>query len=59
MLIMWRAWFLRNDAIFGTGRETITGSVNFLVSYYASLRGFCTKGNKETDKKERHRWTIP
>jgi hypothetical protein len=51
MLSMWRAWFLRNDAIFGTGRETITGSVNFLVSYHATLSGLCTKGSKETDVK--------
>jgi hypothetical protein len=50
-LIMWRAWFLRNDAIFGTGRETITGSVNFLVSCHATLCRLCMKGSKEIDVK--------
>jgi hypothetical protein len=49
MLMMWRTWFLRNDAIFGTDREMITGSVNFLVIYHATLSGLCTKGSKETD----------
>jgi hypothetical protein len=51
MLMMWRTWLLRNDAIFGTGREMITGSVNFLVIYHATLSGLCTKGSKETDVK--------
>jgi hypothetical protein len=49
LLIMWRALFLRNNLVFGTGQESIMGSVKFLASYWESLCGIdrrrCADGN--------------
>jgi hypothetical protein len=48
---MWRGWFLHNDAIFGSGKETITSSVMFMVNYNATLRRLSLKENKGADEK--------
>jgi ribonuclease HI len=37
LLLLWRAWHLRNDFIHGQGRATIPGSMQFLKSYVTSL----------------------
>jgi hypothetical protein len=37
LLLMWRAWHLRNDITHGEGKCTVTGSEGFLVSYCESL----------------------
>jgi hypothetical protein len=37
LLLMWRAWHLRNDVMHGEGKCTVTGSEGFLVSYSESL----------------------
>jgi hypothetical protein len=39
LLLMWCAWHIRNDMIFGTGKETVMGLGNFLVSYSETLSG--------------------
>jgi hypothetical protein len=51
MLLMWRGWFLRNDVIFGKGRETVTGSVKFLVSYSDTLSRLSKQGKRGIDEK--------
>lgn len=38
LLVLWRAWFLRNDILFGAGRASVEGSFLFLLSYWDSLR---------------------
>lgn len=49
LLMMWRALFLRNNLVFGTGQESIMGSAKFLASYWESLcridRRRCVAGN--------------
>jgi hypothetical protein len=37
LLLLWRAWHLRNDVIHASGRALIIGSVMFLTSYSESL----------------------
>jgi hypothetical protein len=37
LLLLWRAWFLRNDAIHGKGTTTVNALVEFLTSYAATL----------------------
>lgn len=37
MLMCWRAWHLRNDAIHATGQASVVGSARFLISYSESL----------------------
>ena len=32
-----RVWHLRNNVIFGNGRESISGSVNFVVNFWSSF----------------------
>jgi hypothetical protein len=39
LLLLWRAWHLRNDVIRGKGNGSILGSVKFLVNYSDSLKG--------------------
>jgi hypothetical protein len=39
ILLLWRAWHLRNDVIHGKGNGSILGSVKFLVNYSDSLKG--------------------
>lgn len=36
LLLLWRAWHLRNDCIFGKGKETVLASATFLQSYWDS-----------------------
>lgn len=38
LFILWRAWHLRNDAIFTDAKATIAASVSFLVLSTISLR---------------------
>lgn len=37
IFMFWRAWHLRNDLIFGKGKESITASVSFVQNYWASF----------------------
>lgn len=37
MLLLWRAWHLRNNVIHGGGRETVSDSVRFLLRYEEEL----------------------
>jgi hypothetical protein len=37
LLILWRAWYIRNDITHGKGTTTITGSAHFLKAYVESL----------------------
>jgi hypothetical protein len=37
LLILWRAWYIRNDITHGKGTTTITGSAHFLKTYVESL----------------------
>ncbi|XP_062186766.1 uncharacterized protein LOC133890399 [Phragmites australis] len=39
LMLLWRAWHLRNDIIYGKGEATIGASVAFLRSYVQSLLG--------------------
>lgn len=34
LLLLWRAWFLRNDSVHGTGEASVFGSSIFLQSYW-------------------------
>jgi ribonuclease HI len=38
LLMLWRAWHLRNDVIHSDGKASVTGSVMFLHSYLHDLR---------------------
>jgi hypothetical protein len=38
LLLLWRAWHLRNDIVHATGTTSITGSALFLTSYGESLK---------------------
>ncbi|GJN39785.1 hypothetical protein PR202_gb28926 [Eleusine coracana subsp. coracana] len=37
LLLLWRAWHLRNDIIHGKGTCSVVGSARFLISYLESL----------------------
>jgi hypothetical protein len=37
LLLLWRAWHLRCNVIYDDGKETISNSVNFLLSYASTL----------------------
>jgi hypothetical protein len=37
LLVLWRAWHIRCDAIYEKGKETIKNSVNFLLAYASAL----------------------
>jgi hypothetical protein len=51
LLIMWRGWFLWNDIIFEKGRETISGSTKFLMSYNETINELSKRGKREADDK--------
>jgi hypothetical protein len=51
LLLMWRGWFLCNDVIFGKGRETLTGSVKFLVCYSDTLSELSKQGKRGINEK--------
>uniref|UniRef100_A0A0A9G2M2 RNase H type-1 domain-containing protein n=1 Tax=Arundo donax TaxID=35708 RepID=A0A0A9G2M2_ARUDO len=52
LLLLWRAWHLRNDIIHAKGECTITGSTIFLKSYRDSLFNIRQQGSKAmTDEK--------
>jgi ribonuclease HI len=51
LLIMWRAWYMRNDMIFGAGRETVTGSAKFLENYDITLSSIKSSGMHESSDK--------
>jgi hypothetical protein len=37
LLMIWRAWYLRNEVVHGQGTGSITGAVHFLVNYWEAL----------------------
>jgi hypothetical protein len=37
LLLLWRSWHLRCDAVFEEGKETIGNSANFLIAYASTL----------------------
>lgn len=37
LLLLWRAWYLRDDCVHGKGKESIMGSVQFLHRYQEEL----------------------
>jgi hypothetical protein len=37
LLLLWRAWYLRNDAVHAKGEGSIAGSAGFLASYALAL----------------------
>ena len=37
LFLFWRVWHLRNDLIFGKGKETVIGSAMFLESYWLAF----------------------
>lgn len=42
LLVLWRAWYLRNDCVFGSGQATVKGSASFLLNLWNSL---CPSGS--------------
>jgi hypothetical protein len=73
LLLLWRAWHLRNDSIHNEGRESIKRSASFLQDYdgaeLQSLTGlgshkgkapmFETKTSTQHEANERSRWAAP
>jgi hypothetical protein len=51
LLILWRAWHLRNDSIHAKGECTIAGSAGFLTSYALALDIAKTKLGPDVDLK--------
>jgi hypothetical protein len=51
LLLLWRVWHLRNDAIYGRGSATIQGSVLFLINYVLSLNLAHHSPNVDLDNK--------
>jgi hypothetical protein len=51
LLLMWRAWYLHNNIIFGLGQETVIGSAQFLLSYSEMLNGLRKESNHRGDDK--------
>jgi hypothetical protein len=47
LLILWRAWYLRNDIVHGNGTCLIVGSVKFLMNYSESLKKAKKRWHKE------------
>ena len=37
LFMFWRAWRLRNDLIFGKGKESVTASVIFVENYWKTF----------------------
>jgi hypothetical protein len=61
LLIMWRAWHMRNDMIFGAGKESVVGSAKFLESYdenITSIRGTGNQHVSDKGKKKGRRWSV-
>lgn len=48
LLLLWRAWWLREDCVHSKGRATIGASVQFLTKYYDEL-GVAGMSNKDPD----------
>jgi hypothetical protein len=46
LLLLWRAWFLRNDFMHGKGKDSIRSSVEFLKSY-AHLLNFAGQSKSQ------------
>ena len=40
IFIFWRAWHLRNDLIFGKGKESVAASARFVENYWASYAAY-------------------
>ena len=74
LLLLWRAWFLRENCIHGNGKETITGSVNFLCRYMEEIKHMHDPNHMENGKEKlslfaeqpllaapgpANRWTAP
>jgi ribonuclease HI len=57
LMLLWRAWHLRNDMIHGKGKAMVTGSALFLKSYGESLN--LTERKKLTDLDEKGKEKIP
>jgi hypothetical protein len=51
LLMFWRAWFLRNDVMFGKGTASIIESANFLTAYAETLQVGKRGEPKEPDDK--------
>jgi hypothetical protein len=68
LMLMWRAWFLRNDIIHGEGKCTVAGSEGFLISYCDALgiakvtpaTGLSEKGKRKVGTINKHdrNWKI-
>jgi hypothetical protein len=37
LFMLWRAWHMRNDMIFGKGKESLRVSVTFVGNYWKSF----------------------
>jgi hypothetical protein len=48
---MWRAWHMRNDMIFGAGKESVVGSAKFLESYDENITSIRGTGNQHVSDK--------
>lgn len=46
--MLWRAWFLRDNIIHSNGKETISGSVAFLLKYEEEVR--IAQGKSEAER---------
>jgi hypothetical protein len=55
LLVMWRAWHMRNDIIFGAGQESVKGSGKFLENYVETLGDIKKPGWQEACVKEKGR----
>ena len=51
IFMFWRAWHLRNDLIFGKGKESISASVSFIQNYWASFSSCHAKTKVEVSNK--------
>ena len=55
IFMFWRAWHLRNDLIFGKGKETISTSVSFIQNYWGSFSSYHTNRKMEDTNKGKER----
>jgi hypothetical protein len=53
LLLFWRVWHLRNDAVHGKGSGSICGSVKFLISYSDSLENMSQGLNEKEVEKDK------
>ncbi|KAJ1266195.1 hypothetical protein BS78_08G132200 [Paspalum vaginatum] len=64
-LLFWHSWFLRNDAIHGTGSASVYGSAHFIMSYKDShsllsiRQGFGLDHNGKKPVNNSWRWMTP